>query len=112
MARILLVDDEPLFRKATMRVLVRMGHEVFPAASGAEGRALWEAERPDLAIVDWHMPGEDGLETIRGIQALQPDARVALTTASTPPAEAADIPVIAKPWGPAGFQAIAALLDG
>lgn len=112
MARILLVDDEALFLKSTMRVLVRLGHEVLPAASGAEARAIWSEQRPDLAIVDWNMPGEDGLETIRAIQALDPQARVALTTASTPPAEAADIPVIAKPWGPAGFQAITALLGG
>ena len=50
--RILLVDDDPLFVKATQLVLESAGYEVATAKSGDEALTLMRAERPDLVVLD------------------------------------------------------------
>ena len=68
--RILLVDDSPL-----VHMLVRValetgaGWEIVSAASGAEALDLCAASRFDAALVDVEMPGMDGPETVRALDA-------------------------------------------
>ena len=50
--KILLVDDDPLFVKATQLVLESAGYEVTPAKNADEALAVMRAERPDLVILD------------------------------------------------------------
>jgi len=50
--RILLVDDDPLFVKATQLVLESSGYEVTTAKNADEALALMRAERPDLVVLD------------------------------------------------------------
>ncbi|MCP4916498.1 MAG: response regulator [Proteobacteria bacterium] len=58
---ILLVDDEPLIRRAYRRMLQREGLVALEAGSAAEAlEILGSGERIDLMISDWVMPGEDG----------------------------------------------------
>ena len=71
MARILLIDDDTSLREVVRYILSETGHEVLPAADGAEGLALLERE-PDLVISDIRMPGLDGMEVLRRIQAIAP----------------------------------------
>ena len=72
MKRILVVDDEPLIRKAVSRLLTRRGYSVVSCADGEE--ALREAERLpfDVALVDYEMPGRDGLKVLSGLRERQP----------------------------------------
>jgi CheY-like chemotaxis protein len=53
-------------------VLERAGHRVREARSGLDALRLWQEEASDLVITDIHMPGMDGLETIRELHALDP----------------------------------------
>jgi DNA-binding NtrC family response regulator len=71
MARILLIDDDTSLREVVRYILADAGHEVLPAADGAEGLALMEKD-PDLVISDIRMPGMDGMEVLRRILATQP----------------------------------------
>jgi DNA-binding response OmpR family regulator len=60
--KILIADDDPVLRHALRVHLERWGYEVVDTPDGA---AAWEALRtaspPPLAIMDWNMPGVDGL---------------------------------------------------
>jgi uncharacterized protein (TIGR02266 family) len=66
-SKILVVDDAPLFRDLESLFLARSGH-VSTAASGEEGLEIARAIRPDIAIVDLHMPGLDGAGLCRAIK--------------------------------------------
>jgi len=66
-AIVLLVDDDSEARAATAEMLRYAGHDVIEAAGGREGldRLDREGDRVDLMIVDYVMPGMDGLEVAR-----------------------------------------------
>jgi two-component system sensor histidine kinase/response regulator len=75
--RVLLVDDHETSRAVLGRYLGELSFDVVGAASGTEGLAmLRDAERDgspfDLLLLDWRMPGLDGLEVIRRLRAAPP----------------------------------------
>jgi len=75
-ARVLVVDDEPLVR-ATFRALVEdAGYEVDEAGDGREGAAKFEADPPDLALIDLVMPVRDGIEMISDVRRRNPDVPI------------------------------------
>lgn len=82
---VLVVDDDDLNRMALERVLVKAGHQVRTAASGAEAVALASSQVFDVIFVDQLMPQMDGVETVRRIRALGPKtsflARIVVVTA-------------------------------
>jgi CheY-like chemotaxis protein len=76
MARILVIDDEPVVRGVFRSVLELDGHSVEEACTSSEGLAAYSREPADLVIVDLVMPGESGVITIRKLRAQYPDARI------------------------------------
>jgi DNA-binding NarL/FixJ family response regulator len=81
--RVLLVDDQALFREALATLLeVRPEIEVVgEAANGAEALDRAAALRPDVVLMDLHMPVLDGIAATRRLRVEQPQIRVlALTT--------------------------------
>lgn len=84
--RILIADDDPMSTTMLERTLEQWGFEVAVAPDGA---AAWERitgdEPPALAIIDWMMPGLDGIELCRRIRAtaLPAPLYVILLTART-----------------------------
>ena len=72
MAKILVIDDEPLARKFVRDVLVAAGHAVSEACEGITGLATLQAQVPDLIVCDLYMPGMEGVETIRHFHRLVP----------------------------------------
>lgn len=71
--RILIVDDEPLIRRAMADYLTECGYETSTAADGAEGLAQARAGQFDVVLVDLRMPRLDGLEVITTLHAEQPE---------------------------------------
>jgi two-component system response regulator VicR len=67
-ARILVVDDEEVYRSIIKRVLVGNGFEVLMAQDGEEAVRLTASEKPDLLILDIMMPVMDGFEACRKIR--------------------------------------------
>lgn len=76
MSRILIIDDDPLFRNLVRRFLEADGHDVIDAESGEAGLQLFRSRAPDLIVTDIFMPGISGLETIEQIRAEKPDMRI------------------------------------
>jgi CheY-like chemotaxis protein len=72
MAKVLVIDDDPGFRRMVNLVLTRAEHIVIEAEDGNFGLLRFEEEKPDLVISDIVMPGKEGIETIREIRALSP----------------------------------------
>ena len=81
--RVLVVDDEPDLRTLLGEYFGRHGFEVCSAAHAAAAREqLAGGDRPDIAILDVNMPGENGLSLARWMRETQPRiGLVMLTTA-------------------------------
>jgi len=69
MAKVLVVDDEPLLRMMLADGLREAGHTVVTAESGAAAIELARSERPDCVLLDIIMPGLDGYETCDALKA-------------------------------------------
>jgi diguanylate cyclase (GGDEF)-like protein len=69
--QVLIADDDLTSRSLLRQVLGKWGYDVVVVADGAEAwERLREADRPRLAILDWMMPGLDGVEVCRRVRAL------------------------------------------
>jgi response regulator RpfG family c-di-GMP phosphodiesterase len=69
--RILLVDNEPSFRKVLSAYLAKYpSFEIFEAENGKEGLRLALETRPDLIISDYHVPVLDGTELCRKVKSI------------------------------------------
>jgi CheY-like chemotaxis protein len=67
--RVVLIDDDPDLRKLVKLTLeFTAGWEVFTAAGGAEGIDVVREVKPDVAVVDYMMPGMDGYEVSRRLR--------------------------------------------
>ncbi len=79
---VLVVDDEPIVRGVTLRILRKAGYAVLEAASGAEALVLLGAlpAAPDAAVLDRTMPGMDGLALAAAIGGRHPAVRLVLMT--------------------------------
>lgn len=68
--RVVLIDDDPDLRKLVKLTLeFTAGWEVITAADGAEGIEAVRSAKPDVAVVDFMMPGIDGYEVCRRLKA-------------------------------------------
>jgi DNA-binding response OmpR family regulator len=83
MSRVLLVDDDQDILTLTSIRLTRAGYEVTTCADGEAGLAAIRRDRPHVALLDWMMPGLDGLQVAEAVRA-DPEiagTRLALMTA-------------------------------
>ena len=77
--KIVVVEDEPTIADAVAARLRADGHTVLVASDGLEGVALCRRERPDLVVLDLMLPGLDGYEVCRQVQAERPVPVLVLT---------------------------------
>jgi two-component system chemotaxis response regulator CheY len=64
----LVVDDSRVIRKVARRILEDLGFEVAEASDGVEAMAWCQAVMPDAVLLDWRMPGMDGLEFVQRLR--------------------------------------------
>jgi two-component system response regulator DesR len=89
--RVLLVEDNDVFRQALELLLgMQAGLEVVGAV--AEGTGVVDAAnelRPDVVVMDFRLPGMDGVEATTALKAALPEIAVVCLTASASPRELA-----------------------
>lgn len=100
--RILIVDDDPQFRKALHLALDFCGYQVTDAVDGEGALANVASSAPDVVVLDWQLPGIDGIQTCREIRA-RADVPVIIVSATRPMShakvwEAGAIGYLTKPF--------------
>ncbi len=80
---ILYVEDDNQIRDGYTRTLQRLCKKLIVASDGKEGLALYRKYHSDIVISDIKMPIMDGLEMVKEIKIINPDAMVVFTTAHT-----------------------------
>jgi two-component system nitrate/nitrite response regulator NarL len=86
---VVLVEDNDIFRE-TLELLIDVTPDMRVAAAVGDGEAAVAACRrasPDVVLVDYRLPGLDGVETTLGIREVCPEAAVVVLTASVEPEE-------------------------
>jgi len=69
--KILIAEDDPVCRRVLEATLVKWGYEVLVTSDGIEAwQALQGENAPPLAILDWMMPGLDGIDICRKVRAM------------------------------------------
>lgn len=120
-ARILAVEDQPASLALLRRILEPEGFDVKEARSGAEALAVAQETRPDLVLLDMHLPDMHGLEVLRRMRESPWGAALAVVAVSamaTPEdralwLQAGCVDVIQKPIDPTTFpRAISRFLPG
>jgi len=82
--RILVIDDHPLFRKGVGQLIAMAPHLelVGEASSGEQGVRLAKELEPDMILLDLHMTGMSGIDTLRAIRDAGLDCRTVMLTVS------------------------------
>lgn len=84
--KILVVDDDDMFRKMTSRILSSWGYSVYQASDGREAVLLCEALRPKIVLLDAILPNMDGFETCRHMKHSRHDSfQVIMVTGDSEP---------------------------
>lgn len=65
----MIVDDDPQFRKTLHLALDSCGYKAGDAADGEEALEAVATSIPDLIVLDWQLPGMDGIQTCRALRA-------------------------------------------
>jgi two-component system response regulator MprA len=81
--RVLVIEDEDRIRQFLQRGLTYENYRVDVAADGATGLALARENPPDIVVLDWMLPGMDGLEVCRRLRAAGPVPILMLTAKDT-----------------------------
>jgi two-component system response regulator MprA len=68
--RVLIIEDDEAILAFLRRGLGFEGYEVETAENGQKGLALAAGNRPDLVVLDWMLPGMDGLEVCKRLRAM------------------------------------------
>jgi len=79
MAKILVADDEWLICDLLRRIL-SPAHEVLTAVNGREALELFQQHRPQITLLDLVMPEMDGIQVLRRIREIDPEASVIILT--------------------------------
>jgi len=77
---ILIIDDE-LSPRESLRVILKPIYQVYTAASGQEALECIRKEKIDLVTLDLRMPGLTGIDILRAIKEIDPDIEVIIITA-------------------------------
>lgn len=68
MTSVLVVDDDPQFRRVIRVALRAHGYDVSEAGDGFQALSEMQAKAVDVVLLDWKMPGMDGEATCRAIR--------------------------------------------
>lgn len=79
----LIVEDSPLIREITSRILREFGFSPREAAKAIDGVAECKHATPDAVLLDWDLPQFEALEFLKGVAALPPENRPVIILCAT-----------------------------
>jgi CheY-like chemotaxis protein len=103
MARILLVDDDPLLHDTLSQMLALQGHEVVRALDGRQALTQLRLRAVDVVLTDVLMPESDGLEVVRQVRRDHPDIAVIAMSGGSARLPGADALRLARTLGAHGI---------
>ncbi len=115
-AHLLLVEDDDAMRGSVVANLAAHGYRLAEAPTAAEALRRWEAERPDLILLDLGLPDDDGTAIIRRVRREATTPILVLSARGAEPDKVAALEAgaddyVTKPFGLAELRArVAALL--
>ena len=82
MAKILVVDDAAFMRMMVKDILIKAGHEIIgEAVDGNDAVAKFKELHPELVTLDITMPDKDGIQALKEIKAIDPNATCIMCSA-------------------------------
>lgn len=81
MARILVVEDDPIIRQTVTYALKRAGFDTLASADGLEGLEVATREHPDLIVLDLMLPGLDGYRFAEEVRRTNTEVAIIMVTA-------------------------------
>jgi DNA-binding NarL/FixJ family response regulator len=78
--RFLIVDDNPAVRRLIANVVLPFAGEICECADGADALSAYQAQHPDLVLMDIRMNSLDGIQATKQIKATDPAARIVIVT--------------------------------
>jgi len=81
MAKILVVDDSAMSRRNLRNILERAAHTVIEAEDGMIAIERYFLERPDVVLLDLIMRGMFGIEVLKKLRQMDPEAKVVVASA-------------------------------
>ena len=117
--KILIADDSSFMRIMLKEELFESGFEnIIEAKTGNEALTMYKVERPAVVILDVTMPEMDGIETLKHIKKVDPDANVIMCSSMGQEEvvmscfEAGAVDFVMKPFKPGRvLQAISKILN-
>lgn len=80
--RVLIVDDAAFMRMMIKNILTKNGYEVVGEAENAKVAVeLYKAHKPDLVTMDITMPEMNGIDGVKAIRSIDPDANIIMCSA-------------------------------
>ncbi len=81
--KVLIVDDHPMVREGLAGIFSRHGiHITGLAVNGQQALEMFASERPDIVLLDLRLPDQSGIEVLRKLRGIDPQARVVMLTSA------------------------------
>ena len=81
MAKVMVVDDSAMSRRILREIIESKGYEVIEAHDGMAGLELYFLQKPDVVMLDLIMRGMYGIDFLKKLRELDPQARVIVASA-------------------------------
>jgi DNA-binding NarL/FixJ family response regulator len=80
---VLIVDDHPMVREGLAGVLERHNMRISGlAANGKQAVEMYSARRPDVMLLDLRLPDQSGLDVVRAVLSMDPQARIIILSSA------------------------------
>ncbi len=77
---VLLIDDDEMILRLMPEALHQEGYDVICTADGPQGISIYTERHPNIVLLDFGLPSMSGLEVLRKIREIDPQARVVVIT--------------------------------